>query len=197
MPRDIENFKRWRLDNKEKLNRQARERRKKNPDKFIVVERKYHAANKDTRNEACREYYSKNKENIIIRAKSWRQNNRDLVIKQKKRWKIKYPEIMKTYRKRWSLKNHDKVMQYVRNRRARVLNAQGTISTEDIIKLLFRQKRKCYWCKIKLGNKYHVDHVWPLAKGGSNGPENIVIACQPCNSRKWAKSPIEFAGVLL
>lgn len=43
----------------------------------------------------------------------------------------------------------------------------------------------------------HIDHVWPLSKGGSNGPENLVLACAECNLRKSAKTPMEFAGVLL
>ena len=38
--------------------------------------------------------------------------------------------------------------------------------------------------------------VIPLAKGGSNGPENIVIACAPCNLKKNAKLPHEFSDRL-
>ena len=29
---------------------------------------------------------------------------------------------------------------------------------------------------------YHVDHVMPLSRGGSNAPENIVLACQRCKN---------------
>lgn len=49
------------------------------------------------------------------------------------------------------------------------------------------QRGKCHWCGIALGDDYHVDHVIPLVKGGSNGPENIVCSCPPCNLRKGAK----------
>jgi 5-methylcytosine-specific restriction endonuclease McrA len=43
---------------------------------------------------------------------------------------------------------------------------------------------------------YHVDHVTPLALEGSDGPENIVLACSHCNQSKGAKHPMDFAGVM-
>lgn len=82
------------------------------------------------------------------------------------------------------------------NRRARVLAAGGTFSATDVQRKLLLQKNTCYWCRAKLNGKYHVDHVIPLSRGGSNGPENIVCACAGCNLSKWAKMPWEFAGRL-
>ena len=37
-----------------------------------------------------------------------------------------------------------------------------------------------------------IDHIVPLAKGGSDGPENIQLLCAHCNRRKSAKDPIVF-----
>jgi hypothetical protein len=34
----------------------------------------------------------------------------------------------------------------------------------------------------------HVDHVHPVAKGGTNDPENLVTACQECNLGKSSKT---------
>jgi 5-methylcytosine-specific restriction endonuclease McrA len=56
------------------------------------------------------------------------------------------------------------------------------------------QRAKCYWCGINVGNVYHVDHVIPLSRGGSNGPENIVIACPHCNLSKSNRLPHEWEG---
>ena len=33
----------------------------------------------------------------------------------------------------------------------------------------------------------YIDHVVPRAKGGSNELPNLVLACNPCNSRKGAR----------
>lgn len=61
----------------------------------------------------------------------------------------------------------------------------------------------CFYCKCKLqkdtnfyddGGKivvtkrnWHVDHVIPVCKGGSNQIENLVPSCPQCNMKKGAK----------
>lgn len=86
-------------------------------------------------------------------------------------------------------------------RRARLLQAGGAHGPADIRRQFAQQKGKCYWCQAVLQvegeDKYHVDHLIALAKGGTNGPENIVCACRACNGTKAAKMPWEFNGRLL
>jgi len=82
-----------------------------------------------------------------------------------------------------------------RNRRARVRGNGGTHTVADVRAQYKRQRGRCYWCKAKVAD-YHVDHVTPLALGGSNGPENLVITCLHCNTSKSAKHPMDFAGVM-
>lgn len=45
---------------------------------------------------------------------------------------------------------------------------------------------KCYWCKTGplTFEEATVDHLVPLARGGSNLDENLVVSCRPCNARK-------------
>jgi len=83
-----------------------------------------------------------------------------------------------------------------RRRRARAISADGDHTAADIRAQYERQHGRCYWCGVKVGKKYHVDHVTPLCKGGSNGPENIVVSCTHCNHSKGAKHPMDFAGLL-
>lgn len=75
----------------------------------------------------------------------------------------------------------------VRTRKARIQSAQGKHTVEDIRNMYKRQKGKCYYCASKLSKTYHVDHIVPLTRGGSNDPSNLVIACPPCNLSKKDK----------
>jgi len=48
------------------------------------------------------------------------------------------------------------------------------------------QKGKCWHCGVKL-NGYHIDHLIPLSRGGTNKANNIVCSCLSCNALKGAK----------
>jgi 5-methylcytosine-specific restriction endonuclease McrA len=38
-----------------------------------------------------------------------------------------------------------------------------------------------------------VDHVLPLSRGGSNGPENLQLLCPKCNLVKGSRHPDDWA----
>ena len=63
------------------------------------------------------------------------------------------------------------------------------MTTADLLRWEAEQPKVCYWCGAKCDHSYHVDHCFPLAKGGPHCEDNLVIACAPCNTRKGAKSP--------
>ena len=82
--------------------------------------------------------------------------------------------------------------QYSIRRRIRVRNAKGKHTWRDIAALYTKQRGKCVVCRKELDDKYHVDHLMPLARGGSNWPENLQLLCPKCNAKKGAKHPLEF-----
>lgn len=94
----------------------------------------------------------------------------------------------------WTRANKDKGREAHGRRRARKLDAGGSHTAADIRLQYKAQRGKCYYCAKKVGKKYHADHVIPLVRGGSNGPENIVIACPTCNISKGSKLPSEWEG---
>jgi 5-methylcytosine-specific restriction endonuclease McrA len=75
-------------------------------------------------------------------------------------------------------------------RREREKNAEGSFSKRDIAALRKMQNGKCWWCQCEL-TEYQVDHRIPLAKLGTNKPNNLVLSCPDCNRRKAAKMPWE------
>ena len=60
--------------------------------------------------------------------------------------------------------------------------------------VLKRDGHACQYC----GSTKHLtlDHVIPRAQGGPHSWENVVTACEPCNSRKGDKTPAQ-AGMTL
>lgn len=96
----------------------------------------------------------------------------------------------------WFAAHPDEKRAHNHNRRARQAAAPGAHTAADVAAQYLRQHGRCYWCGEKVKKAYHVDHVFPLINGGSNGPENIVIACSRCNLSKGAKMPHEFSDRL-
>jgi 5-methylcytosine-specific restriction endonuclease McrA len=145
----------------------------------------------------------------LVRAKERRATDLEYCRKQSeaaRRWQRNHPEYGKNpeamARRAERMREYQRVNpQYGRignqRRKARVMTAEGFHTKEDVQRKYEAQQGRCWWCGKPVGEKYHADHLIPLAKGGSNGPENIVVACQPCNSRKHAKMPLEFIGRLL
>jgi 5-methylcytosine-specific restriction endonuclease McrA len=92
----------------------------------------------------------------------------------------------------WRIKNAEVSRAIVRNYRAK-LRTGGKHTAADVAEIVRLQGGKCAYCRKPTGKSYHVDHVQPVAKGGSNARSNIQITCQPCNLRKSDVDPIAFA----
>lgn len=81
--------------------------------------------------------------------------------------------------------------------RAKRRCAEGKYTKQDIIVQLNSQKGLCWWCGKPHGDNYEIDHRIPLARGGTNWPNNLCITCRECNRSKHNKLPHEFNGRLL
>ncbi len=56
--------------------------------------------------------------------------------------------------------------------------------------ILRRDNHTCRYCGATAPEvNLTVDHVVPVALGGSDDPSNLVTACQPCNAGKSASAP--------
>ena len=128
--------------------------------------------------------------------RDWKRRNSEKSRKWCRRWRENNPEKMREACRRWERAHPEERKAINRNREARILGNGGTHTAEDIHAQHERQLGRCFYCETAL-DKYHVDHVMPLALGGSNGPENLVIACPTCNIRKKDKHPMEWCGMLL
>ncbi len=66
--------------------------------------------------------------------------------------------------------------------------SDGTVTEESIVLLKEIQEFKCAYCLTDLTkldkSKVHLDHVYPISKGGLHSITNVVWSCATCNLRK-------------
>jgi 5-methylcytosine-specific restriction endonuclease McrA len=139
--------------------------------------RAWQRANPDKQREYDARWYEKHRDEARSRNRARRRANR-------------------AYYRAYYFANKGQYRAHQRRRRAALRGSHGQHTAADVALQYGRQRGRCYWCRAKVGDDYHVDHVIPVALGGSNGPENIVIACPTCNTSKGAKHPMDFAGRL-
>ncbi len=164
--------------------------------------------------------YRANPEKYHERAKSWVERNQDRHRETRRiytqRYRIEHSEQERAKLRRYREIHRDeinarrreqtqtqpeKMRKYTHNRRARLRNAAGNWTQSDIRSQVVAQTDKkgrlhCWWCS-KVIEKYHIDHRIPLARGGSNKPDNLCLACEHCNTSKGAKLPHEWTNRLL
>lgn len=108
----------------------------------------------------------------------------------------------KLTRLKYRQSEHGKLIkqEYQHKRRALKKQSGGKFTAEDIKLLMNNQSSKCVYCYTNITDVYHIDHVLPLSKGGTNSPDNLQLLCPTCNLSKGAKLPEIFAmerGLLL
>src|SRR6266478_5013751 len=162
------------------------------PDKVIQWDKKFRATHVEKLKNDAKKRYLKNRTKVIKAATQWQKDNPDRVKVSRAGYRSRHKVQIRQTKRDYYRSNPTQSIAKCARYRARKRNALGTYTSTDILKQLKRQRNQCYWCNCTLDNTYHVDHVVPLARGGSNFPENIVIACPHCNQSRGAKLPSEW-----
>ena len=69
-----------------------------------------------------------------------------------------------------------------------------TISAELRRKIYEKYDGKCYYCGKDVDDAYQIDHRIPVARGGTNDDDNLVLACAHCNE---SKNSLSEAGYII
>ena len=67
----------------------------------------------------------------------------------------------------------------------------STISEAVRARIRQRADNRCEYClspQALVMGRLQIDHVFPIAKGGSNAEDNLCLACELCNQYKWTKT---------
>jgi hypothetical protein len=148
--------------------------------------RGWHELHHEKQNRRSAEWRDQNKERCSRTGRAYRIAHHDSCVARSRRWKLANPDLV---RANWNRANA----------RRRVLKANASHGDRRSYQAYTRwvamvAKIRCYWCHKPTTRKTrHMDHIIPLAKGGSHSVGNLCVACVHCNCSKKALLPHEFA----
>lgn len=114
---------------------------------------------------------------------------------RKTKWAFQNADKLAAYDKLYREQNPDRVSAIASARRARMYGNGGSHTAEEVQELYQMQGGICAnpYCCADLGTrKKHLDHMQPIARGGSDNIENLQWLCSTCNHRKHAKTVEEW-----
>jgi 5-methylcytosine-specific restriction endonuclease McrA len=149
-----------------------------NPAKMRAADQARKASNPQKAKARARASYKRNRLSRLATHLVWRTENLDAACAASKRWKQQNPLQHRAHG---------------RGYHSRKVGAEGKHTADDIKAIGNAQNWNCYWCKKPTKRKYHVDHIIPLSRGGTNWPTNLAITCVRCNLSKHDTDPDEFA----
>lgn len=175
-----------------------------------VKKREWYTANAENAREYSRNWARANYDAVLAKNRAWRKHNRAKADGYNEHWKVsnraKYlsgrhrryqlnAQQNREAAKEWRRQNPDKLKLQWRVRQARERSAEGNHTPSDIRAMFESQEGRCAYCGIKLDARFHVDHIIPVSRGGSNDPENLCLACRDCNLSKKDKTPDEWKAI--
>lgn len=197
-----------RIKNKERIKESQRAYRERNKEKIREKRLARYEENKERERQRVARYRSENPEKITdyrlrtLEEKrktglAFRKANKKRISERSAKYYEENSRLINQRNAEWRRLNPEKARALNANRRSRERSAEGRHKGDDIIAILSLQQGLCANCKTKLlksgANNYHVDHIIPLSRGGSNWPSNLQCLCAACNLSKHAKDPIDWA----
>ena len=158
----------------------------------LLSKKKWYGANQDK----VRDYVSKNKDAIASRMKSWREANAESIEEYNLEWREKNRTHIQKYSQDYHSGNPQVKRVSENKRRAQKRRSKGAFSWEDVERLYILQVGMCVYCEADLSDKFEIDHITPLSRGGDNSAENIQLTSPPCNRGKHAKTHDEYLEFL-
>jgi len=134
------------------------------------------------------------------RMKRWYKRHPEQGRAARARWYKRHPERgcaasahwIKThpeYPASWRKEHREETRRYCNTRRSLKRALPATLTNKEWQQIKLLAGNACTYCDCKFSSKLKAvqDHFIPLSKGGAYTKENIVPACQSCNSRKGNK----------
>ena len=139
--------------------------------------RRRRAENPERERKAHRAYYSRNRKLVVAKNCAYALAHPTEVFHRQRCYRLRVAERRRLYHIAWRSENRTACIANANLRRARKPGAEGFFTPADIKRIFGLQRGKCPGCRKPLGAKFDVDHITPLAKGGTNWPRNLQLMC--------------------
>jgi 5-methylcytosine-specific restriction endonuclease McrA len=177
--------------NPEKASAAVRAWRERHPDYSAEHNRKWREANPD----ASARYYAENRDRVAEMGKAWRKVNAERKAEANRIWAESNRESRSASARKWQQANPEKAREIADRRRAR--KRAATVGTVDLDQLWVDCLGLCGICGdvIDLAVRHpnpmskSIDHIVPLAAGGTHEQANLQWAHLVCNIKKGARAP--------
>lgn len=164
-----------------------REYRKRNRERMREQNRKW----KQEHPEQVAGYREKDRERARAATKAWKEANPERAAANQARYVAENKEALSVYQARYRQEN--KLRRSVLNHKRRQQERQGDLTLAQWEAILEEFDHRCAYCQVR--GRLQIEHMTPLSRGGEHTAQNVVPACQSCNSRKRARTIFEFLSV--
>lgn len=163
-----------------------------NTEKNRARNKLYYQENSEVIKVRARKHRCDNYEQTIERQRTYYQKNKELLNSKKRLYRQENKDHVKNIEREWREINKDKVREMKRRYKHKRRSAEGSLTMGIADRLYAIQKGKCVCCGVSIKDGYHMDHIMPLALGGTNTDNNIQLLSPSCNNKKSAKHPIDY-----
>lgn len=153
-----------------------------------------HDAQRDELLTRRRESYREDPHRQKASAAAWRTANRERALEVQRNYYVRNKETVQARIKAWQNAHPDKLLEYNRRNgpKRRAWKAGAYIEAIDVDALVLRDEGRCGICGEDLypipGRVcFDVDHIVPLALGGSHEMANVQLSHPACNRSKGGR----------
>ena len=147
-------------------------------EEHLLWSREYVRKNREKVRQYKHNYYIEHQDEVRAYNQIYRQEHRDEMSTYFHEYYLEHIDEVKMKSQEWSQTESGKLSHRNANRRrkARMKNIEGDHSKEELLSALEFFDYKCAYSGEPLEEEYHIDHIIPVSKGGTNYIWNIVPA---------------------